>query len=107
MALGRSRNVHDIGTDDVQHFLQIRKAHSNPTALTQLLGHERFPIAKSDNFAVRNAVDGLHMLVGDLATADEGDAKHLLLRGQRSEDGSFIMLPSIAPTSWHFSVRIA
>jgi hypothetical protein len=73
MALWRSRNVHDIGTDDVEHFLQIRKAHSNPTAFTQLLGHERFPIAKSDDFTIRNAMDGLHMLIGDLPATDYGD----------------------------------
>jgi hypothetical protein len=38
-----------------------------------LSGHKRFAITKSDNFAVRNAVDGLEVLVGDLATADDSD----------------------------------
>jgi hypothetical protein len=84
MALWRSRNVNDIGTDDVQHFLRIGKTRRNPTAFTQLSGHKRFAITKSDNFAVRNAMDRLDMLIGNLATADYGDAKHLF-RDQRSE----------------------
>jgi hypothetical protein len=40
-----------------------------------LLGHERFPIAKSHNFAIKDAMDGMYVLVGDLATADNGDAQ--------------------------------
>jgi hypothetical protein len=74
MALWRGRNVHNVGPHRLQHFTRIRKAHSNPTAFTQLLGHERFPIAKSDNFTIRNAMDGLEVLVGYLSATDYGDS---------------------------------
>jgi len=39
-----------------------------------LLRHEQFPIAKGNNFAIRNPMDGLNVLVGNLAAADDGDA---------------------------------
>jgi hypothetical protein len=74
MALGRSRNVHNVGPHQLQHFTRIRKAHSDPTAFTQLLGHEQFPIAKSDNFTIKNAMDGLHMLIGNLSATDYADS---------------------------------
>jgi hypothetical protein len=38
-----------------------------------LLGHEQFPIAKSDNFAVRNPMDRVHVLIGNLSAAEYGD----------------------------------
>jgi hypothetical protein len=38
-----------------------------------LLRHEQFPIAKGNNFAIRNPIDRVHMLVGDLAATDERD----------------------------------
>jgi hypothetical protein len=65
-------------------------------------------------------MDGLEVLVSNLSAADYGDTKHLLFGAQRSEIsdqrsddfkikdvGALIMLPSIAPTSRHFSVNIA
>jgi hypothetical protein len=59
----------------LQHFLQIGKTFPNAKALPQLLRHEQFPVAKGNNFAIRNPVDGLHVLVGNLAAADERDPK--------------------------------
>src|SRR4030095_8813898 len=60
------------------------------------------------------------MLVGDFSATDYANAKHLLFGAQRSEIsdqrpddfkikdvGALIMLPSIAPTSRHFSLNIA
>jgi hypothetical protein len=73
MALRRGRNVNNAGPRRPQHFLQIGKARRNPTALTQLLGHKRFAITKSDNFTIRNAMDGLDMLIGNLSATDYGD----------------------------------
>jgi hypothetical protein len=38
-----------------------------------LVGHEQFPIAQGLNSTVRDPMDGLDMLVSDLAAADERD----------------------------------
>jgi hypothetical protein len=38
-----------------------------------LLGHEQFPIAKGDNLAIRNPMNRMYVLVGDLAASDERD----------------------------------
>jgi hypothetical protein len=57
----------------LQHFRQLRKACRNPKTFPQLLRHERFPIAKSDNFTIRNAMDRLHMLVRNLSATDDSD----------------------------------
>ena len=73
MALGRSSNVNDIRAASSQHFRYIGKALRNVNALPQLLRHEQFPIAKGNNFAIRNPIDRVHMLVGDLAATDERD----------------------------------
>jgi len=40
-----------------------------------LLRHEKFPIAKGNNFAIRNPMDGLDMLIGNFAATDDGDAQ--------------------------------
>src|SRR6266404_8201186 len=84
MTLWRSCNVNDVRGRRLQHFFQIGKAFRNAKAAPQLLRHEQFSIAQGNNFAIRNPVDGLHMLVGNLAATDYRDAKHSS-RDQRSE----------------------
>jgi hypothetical protein len=37
------------------------------------LGHEQFAVADCYNFAIRDAPNGVHMLVGNLAATDERD----------------------------------
>ena len=76
MILGWSRNVNDIRSTRLQHFLQIGKAFRNAKALPQLLRHEQFPIANGYNPAIRNPMDGLHMLIGNFAATDDGDCQH-------------------------------
>src|SRR5438034_7982993 len=76
MALRRSCNVNDVRGRRLQHFLQIGKAFRNAKAAPQLLRHEQFPIAKGNNFAIRNPMNRLHMLVGNFAATDYRDAKH-------------------------------
>src|SRR6266403_5347893 len=84
MTLWRSCNVNNVRANGLQHRFQIGKAFRNAKAAPQLLRHEQFSIAKGNNFAIRNPVDGLHMLVGNLAATDYRDAKHSS-RDQRSE----------------------
>ena len=65
--------MNDIGGNSAQHLIHVGKTCGNAEAFTQLLGHERFAIAKCDNFTIRNATDSLEMLVRDLAATDERD----------------------------------
>jgi hypothetical protein len=37
------------------------------------LGHEQFAIADRHDFAIRDAANGVHMLIGNLAATDERD----------------------------------
>jgi len=66
----------------LQHSRRIGKARRNPTTLAQLRGHERFPIAKSDNLTIGNAMDGVKVLIGNLSATDYGNTKH---RDQNTE----------------------
>ena len=54
----------------MQHLLQIGETSGNPKALAKLVSHVWFPIANHHNLAVRNAMNGLNMLVGNLSTTD-------------------------------------
>ena len=76
MALWRGRNMNDIWRGSLQHFSQIGKTCGNSEALPQLLRHERFPIANRHNLAIRNAMNGLNMLVGNLSATDYRDPEH-------------------------------
>lgn len=83
---------------------------------SQLLGHEQFAIADRYDFAIRDAADGVDMIIGNLAATDERDPQRRLqrseVRAQRSDSfkmnelGALIILPSIAPTSRHFWVKL-
>jgi hypothetical protein len=106
MALGRSGNVNDIGGGRLQHFPQIGETLANAEALAKLPGHKRFPIANGNNLTIRNTMDGLHVLIGNLAATDYGNAKHCV---QMTEDGgptadpqcSILRLGFRPPAFWH------
>ena len=59
----------------MQHLLQIRKTCGNPEAFAKLFSHEQFSIAKTSNLAIRDAMDRVHMLIGDFSAADERDTQ--------------------------------
>jgi hypothetical protein len=65
--------VDDVWPGRLPHLAQVGKALSNAKAFTQLLRHEQFPIANGQKFAIRDPMNGMHMLIGDLAAADYGD----------------------------------
>ena len=75
MALRRCRNVNDIRPGRLQHFRKIGEACSYPGPLPELFGHQQLAVADSDNFTTWNAMDGLDMLIGDLAAADKRHPK--------------------------------
>src|SRR5712664_2859693 len=86
MALGWCSNVNNVRTNGLQHLFQVGKTFRNAQALPELFGHQQFPIANSHDRAVRNPVDGPHMLISDLAAADYGDAERSReISGHRSE----------------------
>ena len=72
--------MNDVRRSCRQHFSQIEEMFGNAEAFAKLPSHERFLIANSHDLAIRDAMDRLHMLVGDLSATDYGDAKHLLFR---------------------------
>src|SRR5262245_48591038 len=86
MALWRGGNVHHVRRSGAKHLTQFGKALRNAETFTKLLRHEQFQIAKRHNAAIRNPADSMHMLIGDFAAPDYGDAKHLLFRCQRIKD---------------------
>ena len=65
--------MNDIWRSRLQHLSQAGEALANAEAFAKLPRHEQFPIAKSHDLAIRDAMDGLHVLVGDLSTTDYGD----------------------------------
>ena len=110
----------DVRRSRLQHVPRIGKALGDSKTFSQLFGHERFLIAQCYNLAIRNPADGLYMLIGDFAATDYRDTEHSFQRSESEvrdqttgsddfkmkEVGAFIMVPSIAPTSRHFSVKI-
>ncbi len=72
--------MNDVRLSCLQRFSPIGEALANAEAFAKLPSHERFLIANSHDLAIRDAMDRLHMLVGDLSATDYGDAKHLLFR---------------------------
>jgi hypothetical protein len=60
----------------LQHFPQIGKAFGNAKPLSQLFGHQQFPIAKSHNLAIGDPIDGLYVLVSNLSAANYSDSQH-------------------------------
>ena len=76
MALRWSCYVNDLRAGRLQHFLNIGKTFRNPQSFPQLFGHEQFPITESRNLAIRNPMNGLNVLVGDLTAANDSYAKH-------------------------------
>ena len=74
MALRRRSNVDNIRLDQTKHFLHGRKAFRNTEPLAQLLGHEQLPIADRNDLAIRNPMDCMHMLIGNFAATDDGNA---------------------------------
>src|SRR5437868_7952816 len=70
MALWRGGDVNHIRRGRLQHLLRIGKTCRDPKAFPQLLCHQRFPIANRYNLAVRNAMNGLNMLVGTLSATN-------------------------------------
>ena len=73
MALWRRCDVNHLRCGCSQQLADIRKALFNPKTFRQLLGHEQFAIADRYDFAIRDAANGVHMLVGNLAATDERD----------------------------------
>ena len=95
MALGRCRNVNNIGSCRLQHVLKIGETCLYFGSLPQLFRHQQLAIAQTDDDTIRDAPDSLHMLVGNLSATDERDpedargcslrAHNLEIRRQRSE----------------------
>src|SRR6266404_2743452 len=88
MALWRRRNVKDVRNGRLEHLFKIRKTFRNSKAFPQLFGHEQFLIADGYNPATGDTLDGMHMLVGNLATTNDGNAKHRF-RWLRADDFPF------------------
>ena len=63
----------DVWPGRLQHLAQLGKALSNAEAFPQLFRHSQFPIANGLKFAIRDPMNGMDMLVGDLAAPDNGD----------------------------------
>jgi hypothetical protein len=76
VALRRRSDVDDLWFRDAQHLANIRESLRNTEALAELRGHEQFPIAHRNNPAAGDPLNGLNMLIGNLAAADDGYAEH-------------------------------
>ena len=72
----RCRDVNDIRPGRREERAEVRRAMLDPVALRELSGHERFPVTDADNGCVRDPGNGLDVLIGDLAAADDGDSQH-------------------------------
>jgi hypothetical protein len=68
--------VNDVRTARSEHFVNIGKALRNAKPFTELFGHERFQIAKSDYAAIGNSADRLDMLIRNFTATNYCDAKH-------------------------------
>jgi hypothetical protein len=75
MGLRRRRNVNYVGRNGCEHFYHIGKALRNSATLTELLGHQQFPIAERDDPATGDAINGLHMLISNFPAAGNGYTK--------------------------------
>ena len=73
MALRRRRDVNDVRLGRRQQFREVAGVAADAKALGELLGHQQFAIADADDARGRNALDRRHVLVGDLAAADDRD----------------------------------
>ena len=76
VTLRRRGNVHDLRRRGRQQLLDLGKGTLDPKAFRQLLRHQQFAIADGDDAAPGDAVNGLNVLIGDLAAADDCDAEH-------------------------------
>ena len=65
----------------LQKDIQIIERLLDPKPLLELLGHELFSVANSDNLAPRNPQDLRDVRVGDFAATNDGDFKHGLWLG--------------------------
>ena len=73
MTLWRRCDVNHLRCGRSQQLANIRKALFNPKTFRQLLGHEQFAIADRYDFAIRDAANGVHMIIGNIAATDERD----------------------------------
>ena len=74
MSLRGRGDVNDIRLRGFQHLLCVGENARNPEAFGQLPGHEPFAVADRNDFAVGNATDGLHVLVGDFSAPNDGNS---------------------------------
>ena len=62
-----------------EHFSHVGEKRRDTKALRELLRHQHFPITNRRDLAIRNAMDGMHMLVRDLPAAYDSNPKHRLI----------------------------
>ena len=94
VALGRRRNVNNIGSCRLQHVLKIGETCRYSGSLPQLFRHQQLAIAQTDDDTIRDAPDSLHMLVGNLSATDYRDAKHVRQRSRQIEGRGQKSVPS-------------
>ena len=62
-----------------QEFCDILIPTLDRKPVAELLGHQRLPIANTDDFASLNSLYLLRVRVCDLATPNDGNPKHVIL----------------------------
>src|SRR5262249_39029478 len=73
MAWWWSCNVDDVGGNDTQHFVYIRKTGRNSKAFPELFRHQRFLVANGHNSAIRNPLDCVYVLVRNLSATNDAN----------------------------------
>src|SRR4029077_8830005 len=79
MAFRGSGHVDNVRFRFPEQGRQIAEGSFNCESLAELLGHQRFTIASSDNRAPRNPLELRGVRIRDLAATHYGDSKHLIL----------------------------